>query len=444
MREKKYNVLFLAHFVKNDAATIIDHCESFDKYSKHNYFYINSLLRDKPSWLNMNHYHIVIIHYSLYSISDNYLNSTWVNALRETNAHKIMFIQDEYRRVDAFVNRMAEMKINTLFTCVPQEEIPKVYPESKLPGVKKIPTLTGYIPEYLLKTKPDFSAERPIDVGYRGRNLGYWYGELAQEKTTIAVEFLERTKNKGIKCDIGYKEEDRIYSKNWVKFLNSARCALGTESGASVFDFTGEIEDNVKAYIEKHPNATFEKTRDLFFKDEEGRIRLNQISPRVFESICCGNCLILFEGEYSKIIKPDIHFIPLKKDFSNIDEVVEKIKDKKYISEMAERAYNDIILNGNYHYKDFICEFDKYIATLEIKKDSQKIKFNVIPVLCFICTNSFLILYPVKYILLKTYYSIRRVLGRIRQHIRFRCHRLFLKNAVPLWVRAYIYRFFGY
>ena len=41
--------------------------------------------------------------------------------------------------------------------------------------------------------------------------------------------------------------------------------------------------------------------------------------------------MILFEGSYSGIIKPDEHFIMLKKDFSNFDNVLKKSKDDNYL-----------------------------------------------------------------------------------------------------------------
>ncbi len=396
---KKYNILFLCDYNKNSANTIIDHCESFRKYSKHNYYYVNPTGISKPFWLNMDHFDIVIIHYSIYILGDWYINPTWRYEISRTKAYKIQFIQDEYRTVNAITQRMKELGINMLFTCVPEEEINKVYPEERLPGVKKINTLTGYCPEYLINEEPDFSthSQRPIDVGYRGRPLGYWLGELAQEKRIIAEKFLEYSKGSGLICDISYREEDRIYGKNWVKFLKSCRCVLGTESGASVVDFTGEIEKNVKNYLKSHPNATFEEVRELFFKDEEYKIKLNQISPRIFESIACGCCLILFEGNYSGILIPEKHYIPLKKDFSNINEVIEKIKDKDYTRKIAETAFNEIIKPGKYTYESFISDFDKIIDSIEIKKERNTSLKNTAIFLIF--TRSFKV---VTYLLSKT------------------------------------------
>ena len=355
-----YNILVLCDFNRRSANTIIDHATSFKKYSRHNIFYVNPVGRSKPEWLNLSKFDILIIHYSIYVLGDHYINPSWRDAITLSPAVKIQFIQDEYRRVNEFIDRMKELNINVLYTCFPEGEIEKVYPAYKLPGVAKFNTLTGYVPSYLDNAAPNLRRRRPIDVGYRGRGEGFWWlGTLYQEKSFIGREFLRHAARTELTCDISTREEDRIYGSRWIQFLRQCRCTLGTESGASVIDFNGRIEDRVRQYCEQHPSATFEEVRVRFFKDVEGQVRMNQISPRVFESIGCGCGLILFEGEYSKILMPDVHFIPLKKDFSNIGDVFDKIRDRTFIRTMAERSFKDVLQSGAYSYKTFVSSFDR-------------------------------------------------------------------------------------
>ena len=59
---------------------------------------------------------------------------------------------------------------------------------------------------------------------------------------------------------------------------------------------------------------------------------MNQISPRVFEAIALRTALVLFEGEYSGIIAPGVHYIPLKKNLSNLDDVLSLLGDDEYLS----------------------------------------------------------------------------------------------------------------
>ncbi len=363
MRRKKLNILMLSHFVKNDANVIREHCKYFQQYSMNKFYYFDPVNRQIPKWLNLNKFNSIVIHWSIYSIGQWYLDDSWIEAISSSKALKVMFIQDEYRKVNAFTNMMRHLRINILYTCVPQSEINKVYPEEKLPNVKKINTLTGYVPEYFYSNKPKFDlSERPLDVIYRGRVLGYWYGALAQEKILIAEQFLKHNKNYNLNCDISYRENDRVYGKKWLEFIGSSKTSLATESGASVFDMNGLIESTVRNYMnEQDGNPTFEEVREIFFKDQDGKIKLNQISPRIFESIGCGTVLVMFEGEYSNIVEPDTHYIPLKKDFSNIASVVDKINDTEYLMQIAKRVYQDVIQSRKYSYQSFVEQFDQDI-----------------------------------------------------------------------------------
>jgi hypothetical protein len=136
---------------------------------------------------------------------------------------------------------------------------------------------------------------------------------------------------------------------------------LGVESGASVLDFTGEIEKEVDAYQVKHPFATFDEVSAKFLKDHDGKIIMNQISPRCFEAIALKTPLILFEGNYSGILKPGRHYISLQKDFKNIHDVIKLIRDTNYLQHLADTAYQEIALNPEFRYKHFISYFDQIV-----------------------------------------------------------------------------------
>jgi hypothetical protein len=81
---------------------------------------------------------------------------------------------------------------------------------------------------------------------------------------------------------------------------------------------------------------------------------MNQISPKMFEAIALKTALVLFEGSYSGILKPDLHYISLKKDFSNLKQVLAKLDDISYLENITETAFKDIILSGKYNYEQFI------------------------------------------------------------------------------------------
>lgn len=362
------NVLVLGFADPANANTISDHLYAFENLDGCNVFIRNNFeyVQEEmflPPYFDLDYFDVLIFHYSIYILGEDidYLSDYEKERITNFNGLKIFFRQDEYYKVDSYVKLLNDMKADVLFTCVPSEEIEKVYPKEKLPNLLKVNTLTGYVPDNLIGVTVPKIKDRKSDVVYRGRTLPYWYGELGQEKVWIADKFLESTKDYGLVCDISVREEDRIYGSSWIDFIANSKATLGTESGASVFDFSGELKLTVDAYMREHPRASFYAVQEKYLVPYEDKIYLHQISPRAFESICLKTAMILFEGNYSGILKPWTHYIPLKKDFSNIKEVIEFLNDDSKLEELVERAYSDIVLSENFGYNVFAKEVAQII-----------------------------------------------------------------------------------
>lgn len=354
------DILFLCNKPNegNDANTIVDHIDAFKHYSAHKIWVLSKRGR-LPANLNLNQFDAIIIHYSLSLLFNTYLSQSAKTAIRHFQGLKVFFVQDEYRSINRLIDEINFLNIDVMFTCFPNQEIEKIYPQDKLPNVSKYNNLTGYIPERLLTINNIPALEnRPIDVGYRARKLPYWYGELGFEKWDIVEQWYKNVNDPKIKTNLSYHEDDRLYGQNWINFLLSCRATLGVESGASVMDFTGQLEKKVEWFQLKHPTASFNEVHDLFLKEHEGKYHLNQISPRCFEAIALKTALILYEGAYSGILIPGRHYIPLKKDFSNIDEVLLALNNTDYLTGLVNTAYTDIALNPAWHYKTWIKQVD--------------------------------------------------------------------------------------
>ena len=70
----------------------------------------------------------------------------------------------------------------------------------------------------------------------------------------------------------------------------------------------------------------------------------------------------MFEGKYNDIFLPDVHYIPLKKDFSNIDEVIEKLKSDNFCKQITLNATRDILGRNDLTFEHFITILDQSIA----------------------------------------------------------------------------------
>jgi hypothetical protein len=247
-----------------------------------------------------------------------------------------------------------------LFTVAPEPAASQLYDE-RLPGVRRVQTLTGYVPENLLGRPTRPLSERPMDIGYRARDLPFWFGRLSREKVWIGRRFAELAPRYGLHVDIAWQEHDRIYGQEWVDFVSSCRATLGCESGASIADFDGSAERAVQAYLRDHPAASYEEVDEAVLRPYEGNVVVNVISPRVFEAAALGTAMIMFPGQYSGVVSPGEHYIVLKKDFSNMDEVVAKVRDDDLIKALTARAQDDLIKSGRWSYESFIREFDRVV-----------------------------------------------------------------------------------
>ena len=71
--------------------------------------------------------------------------------------------------------------------------------------------------------------------------------------------------------------------------------------------------------------------------------------------------MILFRGTYSHAIEPDVHYIPLEKDFSNADAILSRLDDIDYLQGFADRAYERLVRSGKYGYRSFARQIEDTI-----------------------------------------------------------------------------------
>jgi hypothetical protein len=355
----KLNVVIFYDDYECKISTIIEHLDSFKRYSKHNIFYAIGTLNIACNTA-INFADVLIIHYSVRLSLSEYISPQVAEQVSNFKGLKLLFIQDEYENTYQAHYWIKTLGINIVFTCVPNEFIEQVYPQRKFPNVVFINNLTGYVPQYDDFKVPSLEKRKNVIV-YRGRKLGYWYGSLGQEKYEIGIKMKDVCKKYQIKADIECDDVKRINnSLEWYNFLLSGRATLGTESGANIFDWDGTLKETIKNYCQANPKASYEEVAKIFL-GEDGKILMNQISPKVFQAIICRTALVLYEGNYSGVLLPGKHYIALRKDFKNIEEVIKSLQDLNCLKQMTTNAYNDIIKSEKYSYKFFIREVEKII-----------------------------------------------------------------------------------
>lgn len=358
----RLRILILADVRNKTASTVTDHLAAFTRYSRHDVSVINVAGQEWPKDLSFDYYDVLILHYSICIIYDWFMPPNLARAVRKFSGLKIQFLQDEYRWINKIIDKGLELKIDVLYSVLFPESATVVYKILMDAGVAIRYTLTGFVSDEMTRFVSRPIKERPLDVVYRGRPVPFITGALCREKMWIGEKFLTYAKGRGLRCDIAWREEDRIYGEAWLNFNASSRVTLGTESGTFIADFESKLHDGIEAYVKEHPDCTFEEIFEAVIKPFEGNMDMTAISPRVFEAMATKTALVMFPGRYSDFLKPGKHYVVLNKDFSNFDEVVEKIKDDAFLQEMVDRNHEEFILSGAFSFKTFIEQFDSDLA----------------------------------------------------------------------------------
>ncbi len=314
-----------------------------------------SMLGDMPASIDLARFDAVGIHYTLHLSEPKYyfLSMTLINRLAQFAGLKCIWLHDEYRRVNAVVDTLKKININVIFSLAEGSTLEALYPKSKLPQARVETVLAGYVSDPWLQKIPMPASQRSIDVGYRARRPPYWLGALGQEKVSIGTRFASEVLFQNLHLDISVDEHDRLYGDAWRKFLGNCKTVLCVESGSSVVDFSGEIEAKVNAACSADQSLTFDEISHQFLNQVDGKHVINPISPRVIEAAASGAVMIAYEGRYSGLMHPWQHYIPLKKDFSNIEEVLAALQDYLLLEKLATNAYNDLAANPGHAYSAF-------------------------------------------------------------------------------------------
>jgi len=348
---------------------IMELVASFQRHSHFNVWAVNVEL-GFPKVLRDYEFQVIVLHYSLFGWLPFYLSKEYLEYLAESEgSYKIAFFQDEYRYWPERSDLLNRYKFDCVYTCIEPAYFKDTY--QRYTNVPKLFTyIPGYVSDDMVKlarevTKSD--RERTIDIGYRGRQSYHYMGRGGREKHEIGSRFRELASGLGFKLDIEMEEHKRIYGRQWLEFLANCRAVLGVEAGVSIFDIDNVIYPQYQTMLAENPKITFEEVYNrLLFQHEGKGVYYRTVSPRAFEAAAVRTCQILYEGNYSGILKPMVHYIPLKKDFSNFDQVIAMYRDESLRRELTNNAYRDLIASGQYSYRQFIEMFDQELIKMGI------------------------------------------------------------------------------
>jgi hypothetical protein len=318
--------------------------------------------------INLRSFDALIIHHSAVIYPYRNMNVGFSNdslkALKSFPGIKLAFAQDEYRSIIERRTFFNNIELNHLFSLSAPSGHETIYGPTNDRSYSISTVLPGYISDQMLQWNSATFKERAIDVGYRGRMLPVWMGDVSNLKSGI-VQLIQReihAKKIRVNTDLSADEADRLYGNSWKDFLNSTKSQIATGSGASMLDIDGR-------FVESH----FGKPRISIEAEDPIAFDYHMISPRIFDYAVSGNVIIRVRGhDYGGVLNEE-NSVTLYEDASNLESVVGEINQEDKYMRLIHSSNRNIVFNEEFHFSKLGKEVNKQLGVF-IKTDKQVIQ----------------------------------------------------------------------
>jgi hypothetical protein len=339
--------------------TVRDAIEAFGKYSRARCFYLNLAVRKPRWWLGRVPFDAVVFHTTF--LSERWNPPAFRRVVRRAERLKgkgrsVILPQDEFLRSRFLEDFVDSFGVEHIFSVGSPETWPQLYPRV-IDRVGLLRVLTGYLdPRAFARIERIVAAneQRPIDIGYRAWRAAPWLGRHGKLKVEIADAMSEAARARGLRVDISTRPSDAIHGDDWYRFLASCKYTIGVEGGASVHDADGSVKECSDQYVAHHAGAEFEEVEAACFPGRDGEIDYRAISPRHLEACATRTCQVLVEGDYNGVLEAGRHYVPLRADLSNLDEVLDVVQSDVQRQRIIDAAYDDVVASGGYTYERLV------------------------------------------------------------------------------------------
>jgi len=302
---------------------------------------INNLVHYGRCLLALRQYDLVVVSHAAAGDDMTVLlkSARW---LRRRRGKVVLLIGNEYDLLDEKIAFIRAVGVEFICSQLPTPAAQYLYREC---GGSRILSMPHALNPRVYH--PRGGAERRVDVGFIGDI--YWPFVGDRERTDLIEAFEREGERWGLNCQI---RKQRIARPEWAEFLNTCKGTIGAESGTYYLNDRGSLLSAAREYnLLQHPEASFEEVFEKFYRGQPREVSGKSISSRHFEPIGTKTCQILVEGEYNGLLVPDEHYISVRKDRSNLDEVVRRFRDEGYRRAIVERAYEHVMAHHTYAHR---------------------------------------------------------------------------------------------
>jgi len=258
----------------------------------------------------------------------------------DSHAAKVALPQDDYDHAEILDQWLAAWRVDAIFSPLAKHAA-LLFPLAAL-RARVLPCFAGHLDPADREIASCFNRPfeaREIDVGYRAAKLPAQFGRIGRVKSEIGQRFVQALgPNHGLRLDISIDPRGVLSGERWLHFLCNSRFTLGSASGSSLLDPQGRIMDAVRDYERDHPGASFEEIEAACFPGQDGERELAGIGPRNIETALAESCQILVPSAHLAPFEPNVHYISLASDCSNIADVRRQMRDTTLVKQRISAA----------------------------------------------------------------------------------------------------------
>lgn len=312
-----------------------------------------------PKWLGLFDFDLAVVTTEALSYRNGAGWSRIARSIRKavSGSKKVILLpQDDYTDSAKLESLALATRADAIYTPFTRD-LHVLYPKISGNGTRFHELLTGYYDEALRISREKLAkpfVERSIDFGQRVRKLPPQFGEIGIRKYSLAERMHREAIKRGFVSDFSADSNAVLLGEEWYRFLGNTKFTVSCRGGSSLADRYGRIRRRLQLLR----NIGVRNDEIAFRYASIGETRagaFDVISPRLFEAAQMGVCQILLEDDYLGM-EPWVHYLPLKSDFSNLDEVFERIADLDYCENVAVSAKSYLIESKKFSFETAIAE----------------------------------------------------------------------------------------
>jgi hypothetical protein len=275
---------------------------------------------------------VVLLH-SAFSNQQN-VRGALLELLSRSKAPKVLFLGNEFKLMPEKMAFAEKLGVSLLVSQLHSPRAHELYRARLGCEVLELP-YTGLDASVFRPGPPWWN--RPVDLGYRSVQSPLYLGH--RERDELVEQFAEAGARRGLVTDLSLDPAARFDEAGWAAFLNRCKAQLGSEAGADYFELSDETRYELNRWAAQNPSTTVAAARARILDRHPDAVPGRALSGRVVEAAGTKTVQLLLVGEHGGFFAPDEHYVPVRKDFGDVDEALEKLRDREYCTRLVDQAY---------------------------------------------------------------------------------------------------------